>query len=169
MVHLCVQWALAVLCLPPTQDLVGHFQEHSLAANFPAIKTTLLYPYREETGRLEGMYVHTALGMYVYLPPTEGTVTACDHLTVNYYCLKPRECMSNEHLVSTQIFPLSKLMVECMDSPLVTVLWTAVYHSLNKSKYANWRTECCVIQFEVLGFSIPYKMKYWQHFILADS
>ena len=61
---------------------MGHFQEHSLAANFPAIKTTLLYPFREETGRLEGMYVHTALGMYVYLFLTECTITASDHLTV---------------------------------------------------------------------------------------
>ena len=41
-----------------------------------------------------------------------------------------------------------------MDSPLVTVLWIAVYHSLNKSKYTNWAAECSVMQFEILGFSL---------------
>ena len=38
------------------QDLIANFQEHSLSGNFPAIKTTLVYPYHEEVARLEGEY-----------------------------------------------------------------------------------------------------------------
>ncbi|XP_064400460.1 tyrosine-protein phosphatase non-receptor type 11-like isoform X2 [Halichondria panicea] len=38
---------------PTVEDLVTHFQDNSLSANFPAIATKLLHPYHEEIGRLE--------------------------------------------------------------------------------------------------------------------
>ena len=38
------------------QELVAHFQDYSLAHNFPNITTTLKYPYREELARIEGEF-----------------------------------------------------------------------------------------------------------------
>lgn len=35
------------------EELVSHFQVHTLASQFPSVATTLLYPYREETERIE--------------------------------------------------------------------------------------------------------------------
>jgi len=36
-----------------SQELVSHFQEHSLVCNYPAINTVLKHPYREELARIE--------------------------------------------------------------------------------------------------------------------
>ncbi len=55
---LIVQWLLNLFFHTShkhlIQDLVTHFQDNSLSANFPAIATKLLHPYHEEIGRLEG-------------------------------------------------------------------------------------------------------------------